>query len=369
MVFNVAASSGGALSVLEDFYNEVRSDENKNINWFFVVSKPEFEETENIKILRFPWVKKSWMHRIYFDNIIASNLIRNYKIDKVLSLQNITIPFTNVPQVVYMHQSLPFADYRFSFQENRVLWVYQNIIGKKIIKSLKVAQKVIVQTNWIKEACIKASSTEDNKYCIIPPKTPLKSYKLFKPNEESFRTFFYPANGEFYKNHRIIVEACKKLRNNFIKDFKVIFTLDGTENEQIKEVYEEVKRLELPIEFIGKISRDEVYCYYTQAVLLFPSYIETYGLPLLEAKSVNSVILASSCLFSYEVLDKYNNAHFFNPHSSDELVELMVKSINQQIDYSPPNSSNYLYNKYNDLSISGIILNRKDSICNQKMLK
>ena len=72
MVFDVPAESGGALSVLKYFYSEYKADENNN--YIFVVSKPEMKEAHNIKVLRYPWIKKSWLHRLYFDSLIAPKL-------------------------------------------------------------------------------------------------------------------------------------------------------------------------------------------------------------------------------------------------------------------------------------------------------
>ena len=42
----------------------------------FLLSTPKFEDAKNIKILIFPWVKKSWIHRIYFDKILLKKLIK-----------------------------------------------------------------------------------------------------------------------------------------------------------------------------------------------------------------------------------------------------------------------------------------------------
>ena len=146
MVFDVPAESGGALTILQDFYNEVVQSDQLEIEWIFVVSVPNLQNRENIKVLQFPWIKKSWFHRLFFDNRIAPNLIDKYRIDKVLSLQNMIIPRSKSEQIVYVHQALPFADYKFSITENKLFWVYQNIIGRGIIRSIKQANQVIVQT-------------------------------------------------------------------------------------------------------------------------------------------------------------------------------------------------------------------------------
>ena len=48
----------------------------------------------------------------------------------------------------------------------------------------------------------------------------------------------------------------------------------------------------------GYINRNEVFENMKTKVLIFPSYIETVGLPLLEAKLIGTIILASNTPFS-----------------------------------------------------------------------
>jgi glycosyltransferase involved in cell wall biosynthesis len=260
-------------------------------------------------------------------------LIKKYNIDKVLSFQNVIISHTKIKQILYVHNSLPFIDYKFTLKENRHLWIYQNIIGRSIIKSIKKADKVIVQTEWMKKACIKKSGIESGKIDVIPPQINLDIKNFFEPNEKSLSTFFYPASEFTYKNHKVIVEACKKLKDKNINNFKVIFTLKGDENEHISELYKESKHQQLPIEFVGSLAREQVFDLYTKSVLLFPSYIETFGLPMLEAKLYKGIILASDCPFSHEILNGYENAYFFDPFKADELEELIENILTNKIKY------------------------------------
>lgn len=326
MVFDVPAESGGALSVLHEFYNEFKLDQENE--YIFVLSLPELKETSNIKVLRFPWIKKSWGHRIYFDRFIAPKLIKEYKVDKVLSLQNITIPNTKVYQSVFVHNALPFSEYRFSFIENRLLWIYQNIIGKNIMKSIKRADHVIVQTNWMKKKCIEQLQVIPERIEVKPPKIDIEVKKTFEKTKESTSTFFYPASGVVFKNHKVVVDACLMLKEEQITDYKVIFTLKGDESEHIVNLYNISKKNELPIKFIGSLTREEVFDFYLKSILLFPSYIESVGLPLLESRLHKSLIVASDCAFSHEILDGYRNKYYFNPFNADELVKLMKSVLN-----------------------------------------
>lgn len=341
MVFDVPAVSGGALSILTDFYEEALKNK-KNINWIFVVSEPRLKEKKNVKVLRYPWIKKSWGHRLYFDNIIAPRLIKKYNVDKIFSLQNIIVPFTKVPQILYVHQSLPFVEYRFSLKENKKFWIYQNLIGRKIIKSIKMAEKVIVQTNWMKKSCLEHSLVKEEKIEVIPPNLNIDITNEFDFDNNSLSTFFYPASSVSYKNHSIIINTCQKLKEKNLDNYRVVLTLNGDENENIKTFYQIVKSKKLPVEFIGNLSREEVFIMYTKSILLFPSYIETFGLPMLEAKLHKGIIFASNCAFSHEILDGYENAYYFDPFNSNELFELFLKVIEGKLSYHNVNTNNIL---------------------------
>ena len=329
MVFDVPAESGGALSVLNEFYNEYKTDP-KN-NYIFVVSTPKLIETKNVVILSYPWVKKSWFHRIWFDYLVSPKLIRKYDIDEVMSLQNILIPCTRVPQTVYIHNSLPFSEYRFSIFEDKLLWIYQNVISKKIYRSIKSAKKIIVQAEWMKKACIDKLLIDENKIVVLPPKININVCGQKFDNNEAIPTFFYPASGMIFKNHKIVVNACKELKKLGITNYNVIFTLKGNENNIIAGLYKTANEEELPITFVGNLTREDVFKQYAKSILIFPSYIETIGLPLLETCKVGSIILSADCPYSREVLTKYKNAYFFNPFEVKQLSNLMEKIISNQI--------------------------------------
>lgn len=330
MVFDVPAESGGALSILRDFYDEIRERTDiPELEWRFILGKVELPETHAIRTHSFPLVKKSWLHRFFFDHFVAPRLIRTHQVDGILSFQNITIPHTNVPQILYVHQPLPFSEYRFKIRDSLLLWTYQNVIGRLIIRSIRQARIVIVQTEWLRKACIEKSGQAADKFVVVRPRIRLMPNVTFSPKPEHFSTFFYPASAIPYKNHRIIIEACKALWKDANKDYSVIFTL--REDELDPEMTKAIKEFGIPVSFIGAVKREKIFEYYSRSVLLFPSYIESYGLPLEEARLVKDVVFASDCAFSHEIMQGYNDAYFFNPFSASELAHLMRLSIEGKI--------------------------------------
>lgn len=321
MVFDVPAESGGALTILDQYYTKALED-NQN-EWFFVISTPNLKESDHVNVVRYPWIKKSWFHRLYFDIFIAHKLIKQYDIDEVLSLQNLTIYKADVKQTIYLHQALPFVSKRFGITENFKLWIYQNIIGKMIFNSIKEANTVIVQTKWLIDAAIKKTGTTREKFILQQPDLNIVVKKPYSHNEGEKRVFFYPASAYSYKNHEVIVESCRLLKKEGSFDYEVVFTLYGDENTTINQLDSIAKNEDLPIKFVGSLSIDEVYDYYSKSVLVFPSYIETFGLPLLEAKLHGAPVIASDCEFSHEILDDYKFVGFFDPFSANDLTNQM----------------------------------------------
>lgn len=85
----------------------------------------------------------------------------------------------------------------------------------------------------------------------------------------------------------------------------------------------------LPIDLIGPLTKDEVYDFYQKSILLFPSYIETVGLPLLEAKKHHAPIIAANLDYAREVLNDYDKVKYFNPDDPEKLAMLMYEKMKE----------------------------------------
>lgn len=206
LVNDVAASQGGAMSVLKDFYTYILNDEEcKKHQWFFLLSGDYLDPMPHINILTFPEIKKSWLHRLKFDFYQIKKLIKQIDVDYVISLQNIMIWGIKQDQCVYIHQSIPFqTEKKFSVlkKKERLCAVYQNVIGFLIKQSAKRAKHVVVQTTWMKNAVSRLSKCELEKIAVVPflsesPKLELKKEGVFDKN-----IFFYPAFHSIYNSHQ-----------------------------------------------------------------------------------------------------------------------------------------------------------------------
>lgn len=310
VVNDIAASKGGAITILKQFYNYVLENDKTN-DYVFLLSDKYLDETSNIKIITLPKIKQSRVKKVIFDCFTGKKFITKLNPDLVISLQNIITFGLKVPQYVYIHQPIPFQEVKnFSFfkTQERKYAIIQKIIGRFIVRSAKKADKVVVQTKWMKEAVSKKAKISEEKITVYFPKA-----DLFKPNKNLFnnRRFLYPTSNDLYKNINIIVKACELLNKEGTTDFEVRLTLK-------KEEF-----IHPNIKCIGYIDKEQLEREYQSATLIFPSYIETVGLPLLEAKSCNAYIIASDMPFTHECLDGYGKAFFFKYYDAIQLANIM----------------------------------------------
>jgi glycosyltransferase involved in cell wall biosynthesis len=334
LIYDVAAETSGALSILIDFYNSIKdSDLHNDYHFIFALSSVHLDPNKFITVLSFPWIKRSWFHRLFFDFFISPRIIKKYHISKVLSLQNTILPLKNIDQIVYLHNALPFSDYKYKFFNNRYLWIYQNLIGIFIKYSLLKAKHIIVQTESMKNRISSQLNIHHKSIFVVPPIVKVTSDEKFSISAlKEPITFFYPATAFDFKNHSFILKVSKILKERKIPH-KVIFTLKENDNNLTKAMYKKISKEKLTIDFIGYIDRFKLMQYYSKSILIFPSRIESFPLPLIEAMIHRSIILSSNLDFSKEVLKKYKNAYFFDLDNLSELSDLMEKIVLKQIHF------------------------------------
>ncbi|MFC6201183.1 glycosyltransferase [Lactiplantibacillus nangangensis] len=317
--------SGGVFSVLTDFYEEVLqySKLHNEIEWIFLLSGPYVQETANIKVIIKPKLKRSKIARLLFELFSGGKVINQLHPDIYFSLQNTMTLGVKASKWDYVHQPLTFQnEIRFSpfRKEERNLWVHQAIIGHIINYTIKHTQtNVIVQTKWMKDAILQRHLALPSRVFILPPNN------IHVDSSESnalpdFSSFFYPATAMKYKNHEFLFNAVRELeaRGN---NFEVICTL--TE----KNVADLNLSVPKSVKLVGMLDRKTVMTYYKKHVLVFPSLLETFGLPLLEARQSGDYILAGNTSFGNEILNGYPNREFFNLKDVSDLVQKMESCI------------------------------------------
>ena len=176
-VYAISCRSGGALSVLNDFYEEACRSKTRypNIKWFFLLSTQQLNETGNVKIIQKPWCIKSWGLRWVFTNVTTKKLLKQYEPCAVVSLQNMMPKTVKAKKIVSLHNVLPLYKCDDSVLDTVFQRIKQKIVNREITKSLMRADAIFVPSDWIRDALNLKLKVEKSKIFVSPLRIPESS--------------------------------------------------------------------------------------------------------------------------------------------------------------------------------------------------
>lgn len=328
---------GGTLSVLKDLLKSI-ADKNEFEVIALVNSKTLFIENcyENIQFLEFPDSKKSWFKRLNYEYKEFYKLSKQLKPDMWLSMHDIT-PNVDVDFLAtYCHNPTPFYKFKikdFLFDRKFGLFV---LFYKYLYKiNIKKNKYVFVQQEWIKNQFEKMFNL--NNVIVAKPNL-LEVNQESKLNEVNLthktKIFFFPSYPRVFKNFEVICKAVEYLVNEKkITNFKIYLTLNGTENKYASSIYSQFYNLS-NIEFIGILPRSDIFNLYEKTdVMIFPSKLETWGLPITEFKKFNKSFILADLSYAKETLGDYEKVNFFNPDDFVQLANIMQSYIENKPNY------------------------------------
>ncbi|MDN0109158.1 glycosyltransferase [Yersinia mollaretii] len=334
-----ALDASGALTILNQFIENIPEH---NVTYIiFISDKFNTPKLYSNNITFIPVTIKSWYSRIYWDFYGLNQWLKKNLITPklIISLQNTSIYSSKgINQVIYLHQPIPFHKKKWKFykRDEYKLFLYKKFYSRFIFLFINDETLFFVQTNWMKVELQKKGISK-NKIRVLAPdfkSIDISSVKnVIIPKAE--KVIFYPAMPLAYKNHIEIVNALYflKSRGVYINNILCVFTINKGDNLFLLEKIEEYGLID-NFYFIGKITYKEVLSLYKQCtVVMFPSYIESFGLPLREAALFGKPIIASDENYAREVLLNYSGVTFVKAGCPEQWANALVDEINKNIKY------------------------------------
>jgi len=198
---------------------------------------------------------------------------------------------------------------------------YLGLISIDFIATLK-ASFILVPTQYWKDQLLFKYHLPDGKVIVtyegvdsrIPDSSSDNSLSVTKPY------VFYVGNIYPHKNLEVLFQAIKKLQGKIklaIVCARSVF--ESRAKDQIKNL-----NLENDVFFLGRVTDSQLnYLYKNALAFVFPSLIEGFGLPGLEAMSTGTPVIAARASCLPEVYGQ--SALYFDPHNSEELAKLILK--------------------------------------------
>ena len=344
LVNATAAKNSGALSILNQFLEGVGKYGKKDCFVVFVDSYFKHPPIDNVRFVSIN--TKGWRKRIRWDATGFKNWIRDNHVlpSLIISLQNTGVNYlSDVPQVIYYHQPLTISSHKWNplKREEFILFCYRYFYHYFVKCYLRENTHVVVQIPFIKNGFLRKFDIPSENVHIIPPKIEYANYDkvLDIAKEDDKRVhIIYPATGVVYKNHIVLLKALRLLKEEDSVQYKKIrlfFTLKEGDNKKIDK-YRKKWRLEDVIVLRGRMPFQKLLsCYKNMDALLFPSYIETVGLPLLEAAGSGMMIKAADLPYAHEVLQGYEGVSYVNYKDERAWMEAIKDVCRNKKRYTP----------------------------------
>lgn len=321
---------GGPLTVYEECLRCIEKYFLENYEIVALVHNRElFSEFDSrIKFIEFMDSKKSYLKRFYYEYFYFKRLSKKLKPYLWFSLHDMTPNVVTDKRAVYCHNPIIFYDVKRKDMINEFKMFMFSRFYKYIYKiNIKKNNFVVVQQDWIRKRFkkifkIKNVVVAHPNVVIDDSNNNCKNTKIVK------NSFLYPSFPRIFKNFEVICKAVEILENKNIENFKVYLTIDGSENIYSKEIVEKYGRLKC-IEFIGLQTRENLMKYYSKIeTVIFPSKLETWGLPISEAKAFGKNIILADLEYAHETLGTYEKVMFFGPDNAEKLAEKIEMLIN-----------------------------------------
>lgn len=307
-------NTGGAKVILESLISQLRND-NRLSNYFFLLDERLPSESYSSLCDNFYITKANFGFRrnFYVNN---SNL---YK--KIICLANIPPPFYIPNKKVYIlfhnaHLIQPNLDLKkiYNYIIYKLKWLY-------ILYKNNHTYNWIVQTNSMFNLIKNGLFVNDSKILILPFfNDKIYSNKVYERYSNE-KTFAYIADGQPQKNHLFLLKVWKILYDKYNLNLKLTLTVSNAYPQILLKI-KELKEAGINIDNQGLIPHTNVLnLYSTIDYLIYPSLIESFGLPLIEAVLSGCDILAIDKKY---VTDVVKPSKSFSEKSDKELIEIII---------------------------------------------
>lgn len=326
-------TEGGPLSVFHDALRVLADEFSARYEIVALVHDRALFPAQPVTYLEHPQVKSSWLKRLWFEYVTCKRLSQDLRPFLWLALHDITPRVDATIQAVYCHNPSPFDRLRLQSLRRDPKYAAFVLLYRYLYRiNLFRNDYVIVQQQWMRREFQRLYG--HGRIVVAHPSVKNLAIPPGSASQSTCR-FFYPALPRPFKNFEVVLEAVRELRRRQISGFRVALTLDGSESRYAARL--RAAAADLPeIHWLGRIRREQVISLYAESdALLFPSRLETWGMPLSEFKQTGRPILAADLPYAHETVGSYAAVRFFPPADARTLADLMQQLIAGELRLDP----------------------------------
>jgi glycosyltransferase involved in cell wall biosynthesis len=318
--------------------------------------------SHDLLVLAPSWVKTEWLgmaecpsnvrllhldvspiERVYFDQLNIPRLIKQFRCDFLWSANNYGCFNSPVPQLL-MQCNPTFFSKRYASLIRRFGTVLEKIdYGFRKVHariSLRTADVTVFPTRAFMTRVLEAMGNGNirqpnslhhgfsaDSFTASEPIQP----KMYSLSGGRRLKLFYPTAWAPHKNFDVLFEALERLQADGL-DVELWLPLNADETRyhgpfrrMMQRDFSKLKRARRHVRLVGYLSMREMpFCYASADVIVFPSWLETFGYPLVEARVMNKPLVAADTPTNREVAKGHGS--YYSTFDPDALA-LAIKNI------------------------------------------
>lgn len=206
----------------------------------------------------------------------------------------------------------------YSSDKNWLIFHFKQLVGRFVFKDIiNKSNHLITDTEYVKEEVIKFNKNAKNKITAIHLAADVYTHTIQKYDTPYKRFILYVGQQTDYKNIQRLGTAHQRLVKKY-PDLGLILVGSKNDSAKINESFFESKRYK-NIFFTGFLEDEKLnWLYKNTEAYVFPSLMEGFGLPGLEAMSHGAPVVSSNATCLPEVYG--DAAHYFEPSNVTDIA-------------------------------------------------
>lgn len=272
------------------------------------------------------------------DTIQEVNFVSPTLVSRVIAEIKLWFSIKHRNQIVLCFHGLPpllpsrgkvivFVQNRLIFEKNNYThdtWIKIRLLLEKLWYKIghRKEYQYIVQTDSMQKLLL--DFLGDKSQLIKLPFVPRMNISNVI-NHDKIYDFLYVASGEDHKNHINLLKAWQILKADNLSP-KLALTVCPKKYPKIANLIESYRsQYNLNLVNLGEIKHGEISALYSSSKnFIYPSLVESFGVPLLEAKAHGLPIIASELDYVRDVVSPYST---FDPHSSISIARAVKRHL------------------------------------------
>lgn len=300
-----------------------------------IVHRRSLCDFPGISYIEMPECIRNWGRRLWAEYVTMHRLSRRIagrgeEIDLWLSLHDTTPRVTARRQAVYCQTSFPFYRWRWrDFRMDFKIPLFAMLTRYAYRINVHRNDYLIVQQQWLRDGLSRMLGLEPRRFIVSPPERN-EEVPDITPRRFSLPTFFYASTPDCHKNFELLAQAAALLEQEIGPNrFQVVITVSGHENRYARWLRKNWGDV-MSLRFEGLMDRHTLFATYAGCqCFVFPSRIETWGLPISECMTFGRPMLLADLPYARETAAGAPMTAFFDPDNAVQLKDMMRRVIDR----------------------------------------